>query len=56
MQKFGDNVRYEVIEGGALKVRSKDPDQTLVFAPGYWLWVDDDNQRPPRKPGRVIVG
>ena len=55
MQKFDDADRYEVIEGGALKVRMKDPDQVYIFAPGYWLWVDDDTKRPPGKGRSAIV-
>ncbi|GAA4294669.1 hypothetical protein [Mycobacterium paraffinicum] len=43
--------QYAIDPGGAL-VLTKD-NQKVVFGPGFWVRVDDDNARPKRTVTRV---
>lgn len=54
-QAFETGDRYKVIDGGALEITRKAKDFKLTLSPGYWLWVEDDLERPPTSQRSVIV-
>jgi hypothetical protein len=48
---FQEKARYEVRDGGALRVVDPDNNRLVVFGPAGWLRVEDND--PPR--GREVT-